>query len=289
MAKTKQKDTAKTKKEVQPLHKIQGFISEYDGREVSFDEYIDSAKRGEEPGSLPVPVLEGIKNMILDQENVNGGFRVTSMLGCIRQLYFETKIGTGYIKPSSYYPMFRGIMAHKVMEDFKIPGAVDEKRFTREWKGVKITGKPDRIVPSEKAIDDYKTTEKVPEFGRVYKSHEKQLNLYRWLVGEEYQIDNLRLIYMDMKTAKIMNARVWSDPELEAFLDEKVEKIKNAFDKNQIPPYEKIWLCDYCQHTVQCREHALNTFLDQLAERVEKGESLSKAEIVKRMKNLTIL
>ncbi len=289
MAKIKQKDTQKTKKDTEPLHKIQGFISEYDGREVSFDDYIDAAKKGEEPGSLPVPVLEGIKNMILDQEKVNGGVRVTSLLGCIRQLYFEETIGTGYVKPSSFYPAFRGIMAHKIMEDFKIPGAVDEKRFTREWKGVKITGRPDRIVPSEKAIDDYKTTERVPDFGRVYKSHEEQLNLYRWLVGEEYHIDNLRVIYMDMKTAKVMNARVWADPELEAFLDEKAEKVKSAFDRNELPPYEKIWLCDYCQHTVQCREHALNGFIDQLAERVKNGDNVTKSEMVKRLKNLTIL
>ena len=290
MAKIKQKKEVAPKKEAQRLHKMLGFISEYDGREIPFDEYIKLANKGEEPGSLPIPVLEGIKNLLLDQEDVNGIIRVTSMLGCVRQIYFEKKIGKPqYVKPFSIYPMFRGTIAHKIMEGFTVKGAIDEQRFIREYKGFKITGKPDRIIPSERKIQDYKSTETLPEFGRVYKSHEEQLNIYRWLIGEEYQTDELEVIYISMKGAKSLKARIWSDLELETFLSERISLIEKALNKDELVPFEKIWLCDYCDYRNECKEHALNGFLDEIAKKVKEGETIEKGKIAKKLHNLTIL
>lgn len=265
---------------------ILGFRSEYDGREMPFDEYIESVRKGEEPGALPVPVLEGIKAMAMNREDVGKALRVTSMLGCIRNLYFDQKIGELYIAPSSWYPMFRGVMAHKAMEGFVVPGAVDEKRYEREWKGVMITGKPDRIIPAERRIQDYKSTQEVPEFGKPYKSHEEQLNLYRWLVGIEYEIDELEVIYMSMKGAKAIKVRVWTDRELEAFLDEKVEKIQEALTKDILPEYEKIPLCAYCPFTTECKENALDTLLQNVAERVKNGEPMQRGVIARGLKKI---
>lgn len=291
MAKTKEKIAKSATNQVKSLHKIKGFISEYDGREMLFDDYILAVNKGEEPGALPVPVLEGIKNLLLDQEDVNGVIRVTSMLGCTRQIYFEKKIGSPeYVKPSSIYPMFRGTIAHKIMEGFTVPGAVDEKRFVRDYKGFKITGKPDRILPAEKKIQDYKTTETLPEFGRVYKSHEEQLNIYRWLVGEEYEIDNMEVIYISMKGAKTIRVRVWTDPELEEFLDNRIELIQNALVKDELVPFEKIWLCDYCDFQTECKAHAVDTAFSEIARRVRQtGQAPARGEVIKVLKGLTII
>jgi len=278
MAKTKQKKG----------HEIKGFIS-FDGYELSFDDYINAVKKGEEPGALPVPVLEGIKKMLQDNEDTTDLVRVTSVLGCPRKVFFEKTIGPAeYVYPAKVYPMFRGTIAHSVMEAFPVKDSIDEKRFIKEYNGIKFTGKPDRILISEKKIQDYKTTVEIPAFGRAKKSHEEQLNFYRWLISDEHTIDKLEVIYISMKDAKSINVRVWEDYEIGAFLDKKVKLLKNV--KNGIiEPYKESPLCPYCDFRSECKDRALNDFMDQIAEKVKNGGKAEKGEVAKRLHDLTIL
>jgi len=268
------------------VKKIKGFIC-YDERGVSFKEYLDLVKKGQEPSSLPIPVLHGMIKMLKENHNVKG-YHITSLVGCLRNLYFEKKIGTEYIRPRDFYPAFRGTIGHKVMEDFKVKGAIDEKRFDKEWLGVTLSGKPDRIVPVEKELIDYKTREDIPQWG-VFKSHEAQVNLYRWLVKDIYEINSLKIIYITMKDAKTFKVRIWTDAEIENYLNHKIRTILEMFKTNKLPEYEKIGLCPYCPYVIDCQLANRNDLIEELSERIAKNEKISKQEIKKRIKSLTIL
>ena len=266
--------------------KVLGFICENDGREMSFDDYIEAVKRGEDPKAMPVPILEVLKNQFIkeNKEKQVNGIRVTSLTGCLRNAFYKRKFGNTeeYVKPSDYYAMFRGTIAHKILEEAMkfSKDVVQEKRFNKKWKDMKITGKPDVIDVKNKKIVDYKTTRMVPE--GVYQAHEIQLNLYKWLVEDKYKIKELSVIYMDMSKVKELNVRVWSDLELTEFLDNCYSTLKSKV----APKFEKNWLCSYCDYKSICKDDLVKDLVGDIVTKVEHRGIIKKSEVNAALRHL---
>lgn len=206
----------------------------------------------------PPEILAGMNAV---QEDRGESISVTSLLGCLRCIYLGRK-EEFYAPPEDLYATFRGSIAHYVVQKHSLPDCVVEKRFFKTIGGIKITGKPDLIVPSIGLLRDYKTCKEVPRSykggSQPYTNHNQQLQLYRWLVAEEFEIKKLDVVYMDMSQFKTCEVkRIWTDDEVEEFLLPRATVLRNAFQKGMIPKvheeYPTYWQCGgYCSVSKQC-------------------------------------
>lgn len=124
-------------------------------------------------------------------------------------------------------------------------------------------------------IEDWKTKDKVPFGIYVYDGHKSQGNIYRWLVRAPRARVAIKFVYVSMKEVKglpvynggkFANGRerpvqVWTDDEVEAFLDERMRVLALQKKLGRPLPYHKVpaddlWECDWCPVKAQCYQQA---------------------------------
>ncbi len=222
--------------------------------DVTFDECLECSNTMEHKCQFTYPILKGIVKEIQNRNYIS----VTSLLGCARNTYLEQKHDI-YVSPEDLYHLFRGTIAHYIVEHNQPKGALVEHKFERDHNGMTLTGTPDVVLPYQSAIIDYKTATKVPTFKYPYSNHTMQLNLYRWLVAEKYDIEHLEVQYLDMKTPKRCEAKIKEEETLE-LLDSKLTTLEACFSLEQAPPKPPAdspdrWQCNgYCNVQKQCEE-----------------------------------
>lgn len=217
---------------------------------VSFKDCIACAETTANECHFTAPI---IKAMVDREEEEREGITVTQLSGCLRESYLRYKYDH-YADLEQLYFAFRGELAHLIIERYQERDAIAEQRFYREYNGIKISGKPDIILPDKKLVRDYKTAKEVPRFSYPYRNHSQQLNLYAWLVP--YEINRLQVIYLDMKGVKICDATLWGKSEIEALLNEKLPVLDAAFNHGVVPPADfDNWQCNgWCNVKSICRK-----------------------------------
>ena len=234
---------------------IVGFKCAYTNEEISFDDCIKCALTYKNKCQFTPDILNGIVSQVTD---VRDAISVTKIIGCQRLSYLVNNYDV-YVSPAKLYWAFRGTLAHSIIEKYKIdPDCVVEQRFKKQIGDYTISGKPDIIIPKHGIIRDYKTTNSVPMYNRVYAHHEEQLNIYRWIVSDTYKIDRLEVVYMDMKQVKTCVVKnIWELSTCERMVTERVVSLADAL-KNKIPPeppkeFPIYWQCkDYCDCNMIC-------------------------------------
>lgn len=219
-------------------------------RFVSFEECIACAETTSNECHFTAPIIKAMA----DRERVERkGITVTQLSGCLRESYLSYKYDH-YVDLEQLYFAFRGELAHLVIERYQEKDAIAEKRFYREFNGIKISGQPDIVIPQKKLIRDYKTAKEVPRFSYPFRNHSQQLNLYAWLVP--YEIERLQAVYLDMKGVKICDAQLWSEKEIEALLRQKLPILNRAFNHDILPPADfDNWQCNgWCNVKSICRK-----------------------------------
>jgi CRISPR/Cas system-associated exonuclease Cas4 (RecB family) len=135
-------------------------------------------------------------------------------------------------------------------------GAIVEQRFERTIAGITLSGHPDVIYPEHKKLVDYKSTRRIPKDNFPYANHGIQVNLYRYLVAPQYQIDQLEIIYFDMSDVKRVKVPVMKTRKLMGWLVPRLKKLKAALNGGKLPEKvgsEGVWQCDgYCFFTNFC-------------------------------------
>jgi CRISPR/Cas system-associated exonuclease Cas4 (RecB family) len=112
------------------------------------------------------PIVKGIAENSKDR-GLNH-LSVTELLGCLRKVVLK-KEHDYWVKPSEAYWAFRGEIGHLAVERCaQGPGMVAEERMQAVVDGFTVTGKPDVIYPDRRALEDYKTTKRVPGTYKAY-------------------------------------------------------------------------------------------------------------------------
>jgi hypothetical protein len=180
---------------------------------------------------------------------------VTALTGCVRQAFLKTT-EPFYQRPDQQYWSYRGTLGHLLAERGAGPDVVAERRFERELRlpsgrRVTITGKPDEIDPSRGLLIDYKTTDRAPRSPSPL--HIAQLNVYRWLVAPEYEIERLGIVYLTMKGVRKAPIPLWPDGQAERFLQERAGSLADAYAGGEWPALtEDRWMCNFCPVTAAC-------------------------------------
>jgi len=234
---------------------VVGFRCIKSNKNVSFEECMACALTYENKCHFTADILKGI---ITEVTETRESISITKLIGCPRSTYLVNRNDV-YVSPEKLYWAFRGTLAHAIIEKYMAdPDAVVEKHFKRVLNGIKITGKPDIIIPKHELMRDYKTTKEVPFFNKVYLNHEIQLNLYRWLVRKEYKVERLEVVYMDMKRSKVIPVKnIWKLSDCEDYIKKHSSVLAEAYEKN-IPPdvpgeFPLYWQCrDFCEGRTIC-------------------------------------
>lgn len=227
----------------------------------SFDDCIDCS-RSPDHCEFPPEMLIGIRR-IVQPRSVNPMEPSITLLcrDCVRQSVIESNFDF-YVSPRKLYPAFRGTMIHRVLEAITTKDSWTEQTHQKsltldDGKVILVSGRPDKIVPSQKLIRDYKTTVRVPTKDEPYGKHAEQLNGYRWLWCDLFEIDKLRLQYIDMRNTKQVKVPLMPVEQVEAYLKEQALVYVNCMLTNTVPLGEyntKNWICRYCDVTDICQE-----------------------------------
>lgn len=249
------------------------------GAVVPFEQALEEARAYGSWEGMPYEVLHGM-HANLTKERPDS-ISVTQLLGCPRKVYLEGT--TDYaVPPADNYAAFRGMVVHSVLEDAG-EGAESETRVEREYRGVIISGQPDNLRVVEvgngrskrKLLRDWKSVNKLPMYDNAYSHHQEQVNLYRWLLGLDWRLTDLELVYLSMDGVKVIPLKrggtnrfgrpipmqVWTDEEVEAFLDRRL-MVLAAQRKYESPvayhnvDADDLWACDFCPVRERCYELA---------------------------------
>jgi hypothetical protein len=238
----------------------QGFHCIVDFEDVSFDACIEcAATRGR--CQFTASILRGMADQSRAREADSPvaaavpKLSVTALVGCVRQAYLKATEDY-HQRPDHQYWAYRGTLAHLLAERGAGDQVIAEQRFDRDLllpngRLVTITGQPDEIDPARKLLIDYKTADRVPR--TLSELHIAQLNVYRWLVTPQHEIERLGLVYLTMRETKKVAAPIWPDGQVERYLVERAGPLAEAFATGTWPGMTMdTWLCRYCPVAVTC-------------------------------------
>ena len=238
----------------------------------SFEFALELAKDRHEAFPYPYPLVKGIVDGV---QNRGEYISATSVLHCLRADFLKRRTPF-YQSIEALYPAFRGTLFHALMEK-NVPenGRIEEK-VKRTHRGIEIGGTFDSLLTfrdnndTERFIlQDWKTTDNLPKYG-AYPSHVAQVNIYRWLLGLDPEKTTLEVHYFSMKGHKACPLResstrggrtsmsqYWSDEQVEAYLDDRLVKLKASLESGIPMPYamvteEEKWECAYCPVRQEC-------------------------------------
>ena len=183
---------------------------------------------------LPEALVKAVKN---DSYKGGGDISVTKLIDSPQIRLLSKKHHDVMVEDvSDRIWALMGQAVHHVLERSAEEHAVIEERFYMDVDGWKLSGAVDRLIPSQKVIQDWK-------FVSTYKadgdeSWTKQLNILRMLAkANNIEVDKLEIIaiFRDWQRAvakrdqdypqtivKIISVPVWSDDEAMAYIRERI-------------------------------------------------------------------
>jgi hypothetical protein len=183
---------------------------------------------------LPEALVKAVKN---DSYKGGGDISVTKLIDSPQIRLLSKKHHEVMVEDvSDRIWALMGQAVHHVLERSAEEHAVIEERFYMDVDGWKLSGAVDRLIPSQKVIQDWK-------FVSTYKadgdeSWTKQLNILRMLAkANNIEVDKLEIIaiFRDWQRAvakrdqdypqtivKIISVPVWSDDEAMAYIRERI-------------------------------------------------------------------
>lgn len=216
------------------------------------------------------PVTYEYINFLYEEEKERtNSLSITKLLSCPRKAFLLTKADYTQDVLDLYYA-FRGSLTHLLLEKYKSKNCIVETMFQKDYNGITITGKPDKIDIENECIYDFKTItgkigdDKSLRWGSARKKDAIQLNLYYWLVKDLFKISKLIVVYFGTdyplkKEVKILeeNDKKYKDIK-ECF--EKAELLAKVWDKEieavKDIKYVKTWECDgYCPVKDICKSY----------------------------------
>ncbi len=174
----------------------------------------------------------------------------TMLTGCLRLAAFRQQ-HEYYERPSAMWARLQGTAFHLLLQRAASDGEVVEQRFCRGLTGVEVCGTPDILIPARKLLLDYKRPKSLPREAKP--EHVAQVNIYRWLVEPQYEVDNLELVYLGASGPRRLPAAVWPLAQTEAYVAARATILAAALAGGALPPPEpEPTYCTTCPFRAEC-------------------------------------
>ncbi|HDI74370.1 MAG: hypothetical protein DRJ52_01260 [Thermoprotei archaeon] len=167
---------------------------------------------------------------------------VTEITQCLRKSWYRRTLAE---PPSDnkVVLMVMGDGAHFLLKE-SFPLGAGEELVEREYEGVKIRGRVDRLL--EDSLIEFKTVSRIPK--QPYDSHVAQSQLYMWLFNKP----KAYIVYVSRSDGRVKAYEIARDEEAIASLLQRVKKFSDALKKGAIPEPEQSKLCEYCEYLNIC-------------------------------------
>ena len=188
---------------------------------------------------LPDALVRAVLN---DPYTSGGDISTTKLIDSPRRRVLRKKYAEVVVEDvSERIWSLMGQAVHTVLE--RAGGeAITEQRLYADVAGWSVSGQFDRLHLANEVLQDYKVCSTYKASGDA--SWERQLNVLRWLASKNgYKVTRLEVvaIFRDWKksesvrsesypqqSVQIIPVRVWSDDEVEAYLEERVRMHQQA-------------------------------------------------------------
>ncbi len=171
---------------------------------------------------------------------------VTEITQCPLKAWLARAIGEN-IREEKMIILLLGDDVHYIMQD-NFPLGEGEKRFEKEYNGVTIVGRVDRLMGD--IILEFKTAAGIPKEPRSH--HVDQMQLYFWLSGKERGF----IVYVSKTNGKVKAFEVKRDEErIRSLLDKAVRLSESLSSSTPPEPHldeSEKWQCRYCEFTDYC-------------------------------------
>jgi len=258
---------------------------------IPFDLALAEAEAAGEWEGMPFEVLKGIRAQVTSERP--DAISVTQTLSCPRKVFLQATEDY-YVSPADNFATFRGTIVHTMLEENRTDDGMTEERVQRDHRGIIISGAPDSVRSIDRGrrgdrflVRDWKSTKSLPKWDNAYTNHQQQANLYRWLLRLDPRQTDLEIVYVSMEGVRIIRlkpSQVWSDDEVEAFLDRRLLPLQAQREQGRPVAYysvdeDDLWQCGYCPVRALCYRKAALEVLDGL-----KNEPDAVQRIVPRTK-----
>jgi CRISPR/Cas system-associated exonuclease Cas4 (RecB family) len=270
------------------------------GKAVTFADALAISEAQGSWADVPHEVLVLIHEQVTKERP--DGITVTQLLGCPRKVYLE-KTNDWFSHPIENWPSLRGSLVHSLLEQTGGQRAEVEVRYEKEHRGVTVSGQPDsvRVIGKGKKrlLRDWKSTGKLPYYDSAYESHRQQTNIYRWLMDLDPRFTEIEVVYISMegvksiplkqggtnKWGKVLPSQVWTDEQVEAFLDERLMVLDAQNKAGRPVSYSNVdekdlWQCPFCPVRAICYKLAGQ----EAKAAFEAGESVNRVPPRERSK-----
>lgn len=226
-----------------------------------------------------------IKSMRDNHINRKGaGISASTLTSCPRAIAIAETYDV-YEPVITGYNKGRGSWLHAMFEadPDPPPWVIREQRFSHDFEGVRITGKPDEIDTKYGVLVDYKSKDNLPK--KPDPSHAFQFNVYAWLVrhgtwasdnhehgavaGDRADIPIKTIVahYVTWKTKTDlawlkMRYDVWHDDDITETIRRRLQPLIDFRQTGIIPqhaPYQdnRYWTCDCQRYEEQLAERGI--------------------------------
>ena len=209
------------------------------------------------------------------------GTHVTDLVGCLRRTWYQIADPLPERVSEVLYRVM-GTAMHSIIEDEGDDNIITE--LSLEYKGV--VGTVDAYYPVHKRLVDHKTTRWLTPSKLPYGDHERQVNIYRWMLeGNGHDVSSMYLHYIDMSgPSKCRSCRLplveetgmmvcpvcgkgYPDAhhgtamlpvrfdliqDTEEFVLSRKEMLETAVETGNPPESDAGFLCNYCQFRDVC-------------------------------------
>lgn len=160
----------------------------------------------------------------------------TMFTGCRRRAVLE-RTTDYWLEPDKAWALLRGTLAHKLLEGGRHEhGALLEQRLACEvplpdGRTVVIKGQPDKVVPAQRLLIDYKTVDEIANTPKD--SWVSQLSCYRWML-HQHDIVVDRAFIQEIGTKRPhrlwLTKYLWDLPTTEAYIIDRAAHFAGVFD-----------------------------------------------------------
>jgi hypothetical protein len=202
----------------------------------------------------------------------------TMLADCPRKHYLKRAFPY-YEKVEHAWNTYRGHIAHAMMEKAASEGdAILEQRRQKviqtEAGPIMIEGTPDKVVPSQALLIDYKSikdrdvvTKLSDDKAYKWASWKQQLSAYRWMLWPDIPIERAFIQQISMERPFRLEVPLWELEDTEVWIRARAPEFKRVLDGDvtldTLPPVlvegidEKYPLCkNYCPVAARCRKLA---------------------------------
>jgi len=148
------------------------------------------------------------------------------LYGSVRQKMYDY-----YVPVKQIWNITRGNAWDKFIADNGEPDGIYGQEFERTVNGVVVVGTPDIVLPKKKSIRDAKAPGWLPKSDSPPKPYYTwQLNAYRWLVSELFDIDELVLYNCGPHGYLKQQMPVWALDKIDTDMKSRVNKFLTIKD-----------------------------------------------------------